>query len=348
MKLANLKPVAMNELAGVVERRMSLGNVLAAIDREDGFLERDLKNSGDMALANDSRFQESNYRQALTEYVVGWRDQNDIEATKEFIAPSVQVGRRFDYKAAVNAEEFLSETADDLRAIGSDFKRVEYTMNEVSGKTLNRGLMLRIDKDERTPGWEERAVGKLRRRILRNKLRRAVTLLSATAVNTAKTWSTGVADKEPDMDMLNQAETAADLSGVRPNRWLIGTTAWLSRVTGYRLQNTAGSNASAAWTEAQLAAFLRAEVKVSAERYQSAAAAKTQVVANKAIGFYAEAGVDTEDPSNFKDFYTPCDNGGQRYAVYIEHHTTFSIVIVEHYELLSATYTIGVRQLTIS
>jgi hypothetical protein len=83
------------------------------------------------------------------------------------------------------------------------------------------------------------------------------------------------------------------------------------------------------------------------ERYQSAAAAKTQVVANKVIGFFAEAGVDTEDPSNFKDFYTPCQNG-ERYAVYIEEHNLFSNVILEHYELLSTTYSTGVRQVTAS
>jgi hypothetical protein len=123
---------------------------------------------------------------------------------------------------------------------------VEYTRTEITGKTQNRGLMIRVDKDERTGNWQERAVGKLRRRILRNKLRRAFALATAAAVNVAKTWSDGATDKEPDMDVLNQAETAGDLTGIRPNRWLYGTTAWVNRLTGYRKQATAGGFASAA------------------------------------------------------------------------------------------------------
>jgi hypothetical protein len=40
-------------------QRVTMGNVLAAIDADDGFVERDLKESGQLALANDSRFQEA-------------------------------------------------------------------------------------------------------------------------------------------------------------------------------------------------------------------------------------------------------------------------------------------------
>ena len=70
---------------------------------------------------------------------MGWRDPNNIEATINVIAPPVPVGRRFEWKSADNAEEFLSEVVDDQRAIGSDFKRVEYTATDVSDKTINQG-----------------------------------------------------------------------------------------------------------------------------------------------------------------------------------------------------------------
>ena len=72
---------------------------------------------GQVALANESRFNASFYSEPLTAYAVGWRDQNHIEETLDFLFPPVQAGRRFEFKKADNAEAFYSET-DDQRAIG--------------------------------------------------------------------------------------------------------------------------------------------------------------------------------------------------------------------------------------
>jgi hypothetical protein len=60
----------------------------------------------------------------------------------------VQVGRRFEWKKAVNAEEFYSETFDDARSIGGDFKKVEFKGTSVNDKTLNKGLTIIVDIDE--------------------------------------------------------------------------------------------------------------------------------------------------------------------------------------------------------
>src|SRR4051812_7605082 len=79
---------------------------------------------GEVYLANESRFNAAFFSEPLTVYATGWRDPNNLEALLDFLAPPVQVGRRFEYKKADNTEAFLSE-ADDQRAIGADFKRVE-------------------------------------------------------------------------------------------------------------------------------------------------------------------------------------------------------------------------------
>jgi hypothetical protein len=135
---------------------------------------------GNIYLANEARFTSSFFSEPLTNYTLGWKDNNNIEATLDFLMPPIQVPRRFEYKAATNAEAFLSEV-DDVRAIGADFKRVEYKGTSVNDKTLNKGLTIRVDQDQvqAMPNWREVYTTRLLQRILRNELRRAVTAVTA-------------------------------------------------------------------------------------------------------------------------------------------------------------------------
>ena len=304
---------------------------------------------GQVFFANDSRFLETFYSEPLTTYTVGWRDPNDIEATLDFVAPPVQVGRRFEWKAASNAEEFLSETFDDTRAIGADFKRVEYTASDVTDKTLNKGLTVIRDLDNVAgPNWESDTTGKLLRRLLRNELRRGVTALAAAATNTAKTWDAS-AGKDPDQDVISDLVTGATATGIRPNRVLYGDTAWTKRGLSHRAQNSAGGYASAALTPEALASLLAVDmVKVSRERYQSTASAKAEIVSNLVLMYYAQDGVDTEDASHTKRFWTPCQ-GGEKFRVYRQQISSKLVAItVEHYSKIVVTFTSGIRKFTVS
>lgn len=304
---------------------------------------------GQVFFANDSRFLETFYSEPLTTYSVGWRDPNNIESTLDFVAPPVQVGRRFEWKAANNAEEFLSESFDDTRAIGADFKRVEYTATDVTDKTLNKGLTIIRDLDNVSgPNWEADSTGKLMRRLMRNELRRGITAIAAAATNTAKTWDT-TAGKDPDQDVLSDLVTGATATGIRPNRVLYGDTAWTKRGLSHRAQNTAGGYASAALTPEALAALLMVdEVRVSKERYQSTATAKAEIVNNLVLMFYAQAGVDTEDASHTKRFWTPCQ-GGEKVRVYRQQISSKLVAItVEHYSKIVVTFTSGIRKFTVS
>jgi hypothetical protein len=306
---------------------------------------------GQVLFANDSRFAETFFSQPLTTYSVGWRDPNNLEDTLAFMAPEVPVSRRFEWKRAENAEEFLSETFDDQRAIGADFKKVEYTGTMVNDKTLNKGLTLIVDLDNVAPGdpWEQKAVAKLQRRLLRNEVRRAFAALSGAATNTAKTWGSSA---DPDSDVRADLITATDATGIRPNRVLYGDTSFNLRLTAFRAQNNAGSNASAGMTPEQIAASLMVDrILVSKERYQSGAAAKTQITGNKVIMFYADDMADVEDPSNIKRFVTPFsgDQGGGRIRVYRQQLNAKLVAItVEHYSKIVVTYSSGIRQFTVS
>ncbi len=308
---------------------------------------------GQVLFANSSRFLETYFSEPLTNYAVGWRDPNNIEASLEFIAPTVPVGRRFEWKAAANAEEFLSETIDDQRAIGSDFKRVEFTASDVTDKTLNKGLTYIADLDNVSgPNWQNDKVAKLLRRLYRNEFRRGITALSGAATNTALTWDI-TAGKNPDQDLKNDLITATTASGIRPNRILYGDTAFNKRSLSYEGQT--GSTAFgqvAALNLDQLAARLMVDkVMVSKERYQTSASAKAEIVSNLVFAFFAEDGVDTEDPSNIKRFVSAfsAEQGGGLVRVYVQQISAKLVAItVEHYSKIIVTYPGGIRMWTIS
>lgn len=311
---------------------------------------------GKITAFNASLFTQSTFSEPLTAYATGFRDPENIEETLEFIAPEVNAGRRFEYAKHTSAEEFLSDGADDdLRGIGADFPTVRYNSSKQNAKLLNRGLAIDIDEDmvEETPDWENYYTAKLLRRLQRNSLRRAVTLLSAAAVNTNKTWSTA-AGKNPDGDVRAELITAANLSGIRPSRILYGDTAWDSRSASHEAQNTAGGFAAAGLTTDGLASKLAVEgVRISKERFSTdpGAAALAEIVSTKVLMFSALAGADREDPSNIKRFRgnVNAGAGGGRVGVYLRQvgDKKFRIA-VEHYELIAITSTLGIRQFTVA
>jgi hypothetical protein len=292
---------------------------------------------------------EGTYRESLTTYAVGFRGV-DFGGDLELLAPNVQVANRFDYKAYDNAEAFYSELTDDLRAPRGDFKEVEYTVEEITAKTANRGLMICVDRDQVSgnPNWEQQYTGMLITRMRLNQLRRAINLLSAAAVNTAKTWDS-TAGKDPDNDVLTEIVTGHTAAGVRPNRVAYGPTAWSKRVLAHRAQNNAGGYASAGLTVDQVAAFLSLEKGLVCQaRYATSATAKAEALANLVLAYNALAGATVEDPSNIKRFWSPCDNGQELMVHRWDIGPKKMAVAVELYELMRITSTLGIRKLTIS
>lgn len=305
---------------------------------------------GTIYLANEARFTADYYSEPLTNYVVGWRDPNDIEATLDFLFPPVQTPRRFEFKKAENAEEFYSET-DDVRSIGSDFKKVEFKGTSVNEKTLNKGLTIVVDLDEvrEMANWQQVYTGRILRRLLRNELRRGITAASTAAVNVAKTWD-GTAGKDPDLDVATELITATDASGIRPNRALYGEVSWNKRMIAHRAQTNAGGFGSSGLTPEEVAGLLgfSGGVRISRERYQSAAATKSKVLPDIVLMFYAENGVGPEDPTNTKRFWTPAEGGG-KYRVYVQQLSAKLVAItVEHYSNLVVTSSLGMRKITVS
>jgi len=314
---------------------------------------------GEIYLANESVFTQQYFDEPLTNYAVGWKDPNKIEDALEFFAPEVSTPRRLTYKEFTNIEAFLADGAnDDLRAIGGEFPTVKFTGTETHARTDNRGLRIRVDLDEVAdpssalagglPAYQARAVEKLKERLARNSLRRAVALLSAAATNNAKTWDTTAA-KDPDQDVLTDLVTGTTARGIRSNRVGYGETAWTKRGLSLRAQNTAGGYASAGLSPEQVAALLAVdEVHINRSRYSASGAALAEIVNNLVLMFFALKGADLEDASNIKRFVSPVEGGGPL-RVYVQQVTSKLVdITVEKYELIKITSTLGIRKFTVS
>lgn len=302
--------------------------------------------------ANDSLLAEAYFSEGLSNYAVGISDMADLEAEVEFFAPQVQVPRRFDYREFTHKEHFYSDVDEDLRAIGADFKQVTYTAAEVSGKTVNRGLTVPVDLDQVADlnSWRESTTRKLIQRLLRNKLRRAIALLSAAANNTAKTWDNS-SGKDPDQDVISELVTATNLLGMKHNRVGYGDTSWTKRGLAHRAQTSAGGFSSAvATTPEQVAGVLGVEeVLVSKSRYSAGSTTLSEVVANLVLMFTGLRDPDPMgDPSNIKGFWSPCA-GGERIRIYEQQvNAKLYLITAEHYELTKVTSTLGIRKFTVS
>lgn len=294
---------------------------------------------------------ESFFSSPLTDYAVGWTDGADLEAELEFFAPGVEVAERFEYATHDNAEDFLSDGDSDERPSKTDFNEVEYTETKVNDKTVNRGLQITLDMDKLrgTRDWEEKYTVKLLRRIKRNQLRRAINLLSAAALNTNKTWDVSVG-KDPDQEVLMELILAADTCGIKPNRIGYSDTAWGKRGLAHRAQNTAGGFASAGLSTGALAEILGVESVLRSNSRFTAGSARSQILSNLVLMFNATSGVDAEDASNIKRFYSlgAPEEGGGMYQVYSARISSKRHVIaVGHYERQAITSTLGIRRFTV-
>ncbi|MDR3143746.1 MAG: hypothetical protein LBT57_02795 [Puniceicoccales bacterium] len=318
-------------------------NLYERLPRDDG-----LQDYGTICAANESRFNASHYSELLSTFTAGWRDPEHLAELLDFIAPPIPVARRFEFKVADNGEAFLSES-DDIRAIGSAFKRIEFSGSSVTAKTFNKGLTIRVDHDDVAgDNWRERYVQLLLQRLYRNELRRAIAALegSASFLSASYVWSPTTGTPNPDADIRAELAAAAELTGIRPNRLIIGEGAWDLRSDAYDHQDNAGSQRSAGLSPTELAQKLFVdEVRLIRARYQGSAS-KDAMLGNTIYAFQSQNGILKDESSNIKRFVTPVD-GHSSFRVYLEEHSKFSDISVEHYSHILITFNQGIRKLSV-
>lgn len=299
-------------------------------------------NNQTISTAAESRFNAANYSEALTAYSTGWKDSDNLANLLEFIAPSVPVGRRFEFKKQDNADAFLCE-ADDIRAIGSSFKRVEYLGSSVNEKTLNKGLTIRVDHDEVFGNdWQERYVQLLMQRLYRNEVLRAVAALDAASKLNKQQWTK---DSNPDADLRKMLIEATAASGVRPNRVLFSEAAWDLRTSVYEGKDNSAAFRSADISPAELASKLLVDnVRVINSRYQGLNGNKLAIGQNAIYAFFGQSAVTKDEPSNLKRFVTPTESGSN-FRVFLEEHAKYTDISVEHYSNIVVTSDLGIQKI---
>jgi hypothetical protein len=313
---------------------------IEVLPKDDGF-----QACGMVCAANEARFTASTYSEPLTAFTVGWKDSEQIEEMLNFLAPVIPVAKRFEFKVSDGEQYFLSET-DDMRSIGSAFKRIEFAGESITSRTYNKGLTVRVDHDDVAgDDWRERYVQLLLQRLLRNELRRAIAALETNAASTSETyvWDSS---SNPDSSIRAELEAAAAISGVRPNRIVIGEAAWDIRSDAYDAQNNAGAARAAGLAPAELARKLFVdEVRIMSARYQNGVV-KENIIGNRVYAFYTRNDIMKDEPANIKRFVTPVD-GGVTFRVYADEHSKFTDLTVEHYSNVVLTSKDGIRKLVV-
>lgn len=307
---------------------------------------------GQIALANSASFNNTFFSEALTNYALGWKDGSDLQAMLEFLFPPVQVSRRFDFRSFGANDDFLYET-DDARAVGADFKRVEYKGAIQSSKTVNKGLCLFVDLDEVAgmDNWEIVYTGRLIRRCMRNDLYTAIAALVAGATLSSKNWGPTNTSRDPDADIMNLIDTSGDAIGFNPNRVAFLGNTWVKRALSYRALDTIGGRASAGLTTpSEVAQFCGAEqgMKIDHRVAASKTGAKSKGAANNVIAFMADNGIGPEDPSCCKMFWSPCGDGSRMRVYSRQVSEKLHKLTVERYNRMVVTSTTGIVGHTIT
>ena len=270
---------------------------------------------GVICAANEASFAETFASQPLTTFIAGLPAEQGVEDMLDFIAPPVPCGRRFEYRGFGNSQQLLSET-DDARALGANFKVVEFKGDLTSSRTVNKGLAFIGDLDQvgEIPNWEQLYAGWLRGRILRNELRRAFTALLALHAGTTAKWiTTPVTD--PDTDLIELVESLGDSVGLDANAIVIGSQAWTYRVKNLRSTDKAGGFASSMMTPAQLGEWLGVGdgLRKVNHRYATGTGDKTRMLGAYAVAFHRSGSAIMEDPSSVKRFVTTTGGAFQAY-----------------------------------
>ncbi len=293
---------------------------------------------GLICAANEARFTAGHYNEPLTGYTVGWKDPENIDGILQRLFPEVLVGRRFNFKKALNAQAFLSET-DDLRPIGAPFKKLEYAGESVDSHTNNRGLTICIDHDQvdDVEAEKTRSVEMLLQRLKRNSLRRGFVMLDSADNAGGDTHFD--ATTNPDGLIRAMGKLSADSSGIWPNVYAIGELAWHYRLDAYEAaaRVNVGAAVAAGRTPQDLARYLMADVvEIVKARYQSTATAKAAILGARIYAYLATQGAGKDDPSAIKRFISN-GRGGQRYGVYVVEEEKTTDVSVECYENIVVT-----------
>jgi len=310
---------------------------------------------GQVCLANDTLIDQASYTEELTTYGIGYGSMtgNKLRTLRDFIAPPrLSNSRTVRLTQYDETEPWATVDYNKIkRAPMADFAEVRQRSATKVDRTIpNRGLTVRLDRDQikDRPMWQQIHTQWLIDLLLRATVMESLDVLSAAALSDLVTWNS---TSDPDMDIKSRLLAQANITGFYPRRALYGDQATLKRQRAYRAQLNAGSLAGAqAVGDDQIAAVIGLDaVLSSAERYQSGASARTELVGSNVLVFTSIDTDSPEDPSNLVRCVANASFGGGEYAVYLTQEGVKTIYLtVENYELISVQHTTGLMKIAVS
>lgn len=309
---------------------------------------------GTVCLPNDSLLRQTESIEELTTFAASYDSMvgNGLARLRDFLAPPRPSTSRI-FRLTTYNENEPWETVDYTRVkrgIMADFAEVrQRTASKSDLQAPNRGLSVILDRDELKdkPEWQQTHTKWLIDLLNRASVLEAVDVYTAAATADATVWDVGA---NPDMEIRTRLLTLANTTGFYPQNVAYGDAAHLKRQTAYENQLTAGSLARAAvFTEAELATALGVpNVLINAERYQSSAAAKSEIIGQNVLIFTAVKDAGPMDPSNIVRHVVGGPYGNGEYAVFVTDLGVMKVALtVMNYEYLHAQHTTGIMKLAI-
>ena len=299
------------------------------------------------------------YKETLKQYAYGVA-QDVKSALADFIAPRVPVGvgtgmfKKFDDKNAF-------QRYDTARAVGGPATRIEFASTDGNFNCEANALEVPIDDQEREKAGDAQSAleeAKTRTLVINASLAREKRVFDLVKANVAAAASKGAwtsdAAAQPIDEIDEQIEAIATLTGLMPNRMVIGLGAWrILKNHPHVLSRLNGSPDKSVSLDAFAGMLLNPQIEIRVgimsidANKTGKAASKSNVVGSEIFLFHGSDNPTQYDPGFAKTFSVGA-NSVEAVRLYREERNRSDILAVDWSEDVQVVSAICAKRITVS
>ena len=299
------------------------------------------------------------YKETLKQYAYGVA-QDVKSALADFIAPRVPVGvgtgmfKKFDDKNAF-------QRYDTARAVGGPATRIEFASTDGNFNCEANALEVPIDDQEREKAGDAQSAleeAKTRTLVINASLAREKRVFDLVKANVAAAASKGVwssdATANPIDEIDEQIEAIATLTGLMPNRMVIGLGAWrVLKNHANVIARLNGSPDKSVSLDAFAGMLLNPQIEIRVgimsidANKTGKAASKSNVVGSEIFLFHGSDNPTQYDPGFAKTFSVGA-NSVEAVRLYREERNRSDILAVDWSEDVQVVSAICAKRITVS
>lgn len=299
------------------------------------------------------------YKETLKQYAYGVA-QDVKSASADFIAPRVPVGvgtgmfKKFDDKNAF-------QRYDTARAVGGPATRIEFASTDGNFNCEANALEVPIDDQEREKAGDAQSAleeAKTRTLVINASLAREKRVFDLVKANVAAAASKGVwssdATANPIDEIDEQIEAIATLTGLMPNRMVIGLGAWrVLKNHANVIARLNGSSDKSVSLDAFAGMLLNPQIEIRVgimsidANKMGKAASKSNVVGSEIFLFHGSDNPTQYDPGFAKTFSVGA-NSVEAVRLYREERNRSDILAVDWSEDVQVVSAICAKRITVS